>query len=75
MSQVWREALAEKQQAPYMRQTLASAGLRGLRFCPYEVGHPVKQGDRLSIPLHMQCQHWNSCRAFQALYPAALLSK
>lgn len=54
MSQVWREALAEKQQAPYMRQTLASAGLRGLRFCPYEVGHPVKQGDRLFIPSRVQ---------------------
>ena len=35
--QVWQDALAEKQQSPYMRQTLASGGLRGLRFCPYEV--------------------------------------
>ncbi|KAK9822240.1 hypothetical protein WJX81_004686 [Elliptochloris bilobata] len=34
--QVWQDALAEKQQSPYMRQTLASSGLRGLRFCPYE---------------------------------------
>jgi hypothetical protein len=35
-AQVWRDALAEKAQSPYVRQTLSSSGLRGLRFCPYE---------------------------------------
>ena len=40
--QVWQDALAQKQQSPYMRQTLASGGVRGLRFCPYEARpHPA----------------------------------
>ena len=35
--QVWKDALAEKQQSPYMRHTLAGGVLRDFQFCPYEV--------------------------------------
>ncbi|EIE26391.1 WD40 repeat-like protein [Coccomyxa subellipsoidea C-169] len=41
--QVWKDALAQKQESPYMRHTLPSGVLRDFQFCPYEdvlaVGH------------------------------------
>ncbi|BDA41031.1 WD repeat-containing protein 46 [Coccomyxa sp. Obi] len=41
--QVWKDALAQKQESPYMRHTLASGTIRDFHFCPYEdvlaVGH------------------------------------
>ncbi|KAK9916905.1 hypothetical protein WJX75_008601 [Coccomyxa subellipsoidea] len=41
--QVWKDALAQKQESPYMCHTLASGVLRNFHFCPYEdvlaVGH------------------------------------
>ena len=52
-AQVWQDALLEKQQAPYMRQTLASGGVRSLRFCPYEVRPgPASRGCRAKELLH-----------------------
>lgn len=39
--QVWKDALAQKQDSPYMRHTLASGTLRDFHFCPYEVQHPI----------------------------------
>lgn len=38
--QVWKDALAQKQESPYMRHTLASGVLRNFHFCPYEVPCP-----------------------------------
>lgn len=35
--QVWKDALASKQQSPYMAHTLAGGTLRQMAFCPYEV--------------------------------------
>lgn len=35
--QVWKDALAQKQESPYMRHTLPSGVLRDFHFCPYEV--------------------------------------
>ncbi|PSC71469.1 WD40 repeat [Micractinium conductrix] len=41
--QVWKDALASKQQSPYMTHTLAAGTLRDFHFCPYEdvlaIGH------------------------------------
>jgi hypothetical protein len=61
-AQVWRDALAEKAQSPYVRQTLSSSGLRGLRFCPYEARpcsrarwRPDAQGPA-AHPEHIVCQ-------------------
>ena len=42
--QVWKDALAQKQQSPYMRHTLSGGTLRDMRFCPYEVTAPSFQG-------------------------------
>ena len=38
--QVWKDALAQKQESPYMRHTLASGTIRNFHFCPYEVNVP-----------------------------------
>lgn len=38
--QVWKDALVQKQESPYMRHTLASGTIRDFHFCPYEVTVP-----------------------------------
>jgi hypothetical protein len=35
--QVWKEALAQKQKAPYLRHFLTNGVVQDFHFCPYEV--------------------------------------
>ena len=52
---MWKDALAAKAQAPYMRHSLAGGTLRDFHFCPFEVG--------LLRP------HWHNAWMREALQP------
>lgn len=50
--QVWKDALAQKQESPYMRHTLAIGTIRDFHFCPYEVSAP--SSSMFGLHIHVQ---------------------